>query len=217
MLNLYPRLSVAAAANEDHYAAEDYDDDDDVGRSHRNRALYGIGVVCVSIFLFCVLAAAVSVLKALAFAGTVALLLLVLGCLAPRTTWVLRPPPRRRPANAVLALTARGGCACAPANVPPAFAYACPAGEGEVEGMRCGVMCPVCLEEVRGGEMVRQLPACGHVFHVECIDMWLHSHRTCPMCRCVVSPPPTTVADKASEETAEAPVSASQDEALPPV
>ncbi|KQJ95818.1 hypothetical protein BRADI_3g19216v3 [Brachypodium distachyon] len=205
MLNLYPRLSAASSPRrdgEDHYAAEDYDDDDDnVGRSYRNRALYGIGVVCVSIFLFCVLAAAVSVLKALAFAGTVALLLLVLGCLAPRTTWVLRPPPRRRPANAVLALTARaGGCACAPANVPPAFAYACPAGEGE--GMRrCAA--------------ARWRGSCRHVFHVGCIDMWLHSHRTCPMCRCVLSPPPaTTVADKASLE---APGPASQDEALPPV
>jgi hypothetical protein len=42
----------------------------------------------------------------------------------------------------------------------------------------------VCLEHVRAGETVRQLPACRHLFHVGCIDMWLHSHRTCPLCRC---------------------------------
>ncbi|VAI77873.1 unnamed protein product [Triticum turgidum subsp. durum] len=53
-----------------------------------------------------------------------------------------------------------------------------------------------------------------HLFHVECIDMWLDSHRTCPMCRCVISPPPTPMTAKASEPE-EAPQSS--DEVLPPV
>ena len=52
---------------------------------------------------------------------------------------------------------------------------------------RAGATCSVCLEEVRGGEMVRSLPGCRHVFHVGCIDPWLHSHATCPLCRCQVS------------------------------
>jgi len=46
-----------------------------------------------------------------------------------------------------------------------------------------GATCSVCLEEVRGGEMVRSLPGCRHVFHVGCIDPWLQSHVTCPLCR----------------------------------
>ncbi|XP_066370590.1 RING-H2 finger protein ATL3-like [Miscanthus floridulus] len=46
--------------------------------------------------------------------------------------------------------------------------------------------CAVCLSEVADGEKVRTLPNCGHGFHVECIDMWFHSHDTCPLCRAPV-------------------------------
>ncbi|KAH0937435.1 hypothetical protein HID58_004896 [Brassica napus] len=34
----------------------------------------------------------------------------------------------------------------------------------------------------------RKLRICGHGFHVECIDMWLSSHSTCPLCRSPVLP-----------------------------
>ncbi|RLN12882.1 E3 ubiquitin-protein ligase EL5-like [Panicum miliaceum] len=46
--------------------------------------------------------------------------------------------------------------------------------------------CAVCLSEVADGEKVRTLPKCAHGFHVECIDMWFHSHDTCPLCRAPV-------------------------------
>ncbi|XP_039786771.1 RING-H2 finger protein ATL77-like [Panicum virgatum] len=52
------------------------------------------------------------------------------------------------------------------------------------------------LEGVRRGETARRLPLCGHLFHKECVDMWLHSHATCPLCRCDV-PLPQTCAAKA--------------------
>ncbi|EAY85202.1 hypothetical protein OsI_06565 [Oryza sativa Indica Group] len=48
--------------------------------------------------------------------------------------------------------------------------------------------CAVCLSIVQEGEAVRQLPACKHLFHVGCIDVWLHSHSTCPLCRASVEP-----------------------------
>ncbi|CAO2037876.1 unnamed protein product [Urochloa humidicola] len=50
------------------------------------------------------------------------------------------------------------------------------------------VDCAVCLGEVEKGEMVRRLPACRHVFHMECIDMWLRASVTCPVCRAGVLP-----------------------------
>ncbi|KAG6488660.1 E3 ubiquitin-protein ligase EL5-like [Zingiber officinale] len=45
------------------------------------------------------------------------------------------------------------------------------------------VECAVCLSELAEGETARLLPGCGHGFHLECIDMWFHSHTTCPLCR----------------------------------
>lgn len=49
--------------------------------------------------------------------------------------------------------------------------------------------CSVCLGTVQPGEKVRRLPLCKHLYHVECIDMWLSSHTTCPLCRADVEPP----------------------------
>ncbi|KAJ4762125.1 RING-H2 finger protein-like protein [Rhynchospora pubera] len=49
-----------------------------------------------------------------------------------------------------------------------------------------GIDCAVCLSEVSNGEKARILPKCDHGFHLDCIDMWLFSHSTCPLCRCPV-------------------------------
>ncbi|CAJ2662236.1 RING-H2 finger protein ATL2-like [Trifolium pratense] len=48
--------------------------------------------------------------------------------------------------------------------------------------------CAVCLSEFESGETGRVLPKCKHSFHIECIDMWFHSHSTCPLCRAAVEP-----------------------------
>ncbi|XP_058752289.1 RING-H2 finger protein ATL40-like [Vicia villosa] len=50
------------------------------------------------------------------------------------------------------------------------------------------VECAVCLSLIEDGEMMRLLPNCKHSFHVACIDMWLASHSTCPICRTKVEP-----------------------------
>ncbi|KAJ4799091.1 RING-H2 finger protein ATL5B [Rhynchospora pubera] len=43
--------------------------------------------------------------------------------------------------------------------------------------------CAICLSDFIDGERIRVLPACGHRFHVSCIDTWLRSHCSCPTCR----------------------------------
>lgn len=50
-------------------------------------------------------------------------------------------------------------------------------------GLVEGTDCSVCLSEFEEGESLRLLPKCSHAFHVPCIDTWLRSHKTCPMCR----------------------------------
>jgi len=48
--------------------------------------------------------------------------------------------------------------------------------------------CAVCLGVIKVGAMVKLLPACSHVYHRDCIDLWLSlsSRSTCPLCRCRV-------------------------------
>ncbi|KAD6796414.1 hypothetical protein R6Q59_019796 [Mikania micrantha] len=55
-----------------------------------------------------------------------------------------------------------------------------------VKGIKIGqtvLECAVCLNEFQDHETLRLLPTCSHVFHRDCIDTWLVSHVTCPVCR----------------------------------
>ncbi|CAL4897653.1 unnamed protein product [Urochloa decumbens] len=60
------------------------------------------------------------------------------------------------------------------------------AGAGKPAKTPAASCCAVCLGEYAGGEVLRVLPACAHVFHQRCVDRWLRLHPTCPVCR---SPP----------------------------
>ncbi|KAL8540774.1 hypothetical protein ACS0TY_002118 [Phlomoides rotata] len=67
----------------------------------------------------------------------------------------------------------------------PTFSYS------EVKDHQIGkgaLECAVCLNEFEENETLRLLPKCDHVFHPECIDAWLESHVTCPVCRANLSP-----------------------------
>ncbi|KAF7817882.1 E3 ubiquitin-protein ligase ATL6 [Senna tora] len=50
--------------------------------------------------------------------------------------------------------------------------------------------CAVCLCEFEDSETLRLIPKCDHVFHPDCIDEWLASHTTCPVCRANLVPQP---------------------------
>nr|XP_004238534.2 E3 ubiquitin-protein ligase ATL15 [Solanum lycopersicum] len=51
--------------------------------------------------------------------------------------------------------------------------------------------CAICLNEFEDAEALRLLPKCSHVFHPNCIDAWLFSHITCPVCRANLLPDPS--------------------------
>ncbi|KAL6911469.1 hypothetical protein ACP4OV_000274 [Aristida adscensionis] len=53
--------------------------------------------------------------------------------------------------------------------------------------------CAVCLCEFDGEDRLRLLPVCGHAFHVHCIDTWLLSNSTCPLCRGTLFVPGMTI------------------------
>ncbi|KAK1275758.1 RING-H2 finger protein ATL13 [Acorus gramineus] len=50
-------------------------------------------------------------------------------------------------------------------------------------GLKDPFDCAVCLCEFEADDKLRLLPKCSHAFHIECIDTWLLSHSTCPLCR----------------------------------
>ncbi|OAY46756.1 RING-H2 finger protein ATL13 [Manihot esculenta] len=50
-------------------------------------------------------------------------------------------------------------------------------------GLKNPFDCAVCLCEFEPEDKLRLLPKCSHAFHMECIDTWLLSHSTCPLCR----------------------------------
>ncbi|KAL5732891.1 hypothetical protein ACOSQ2_032583 [Xanthoceras sorbifolium] len=43
--------------------------------------------------------------------------------------------------------------------------------------------CSICLGEFEDGDKVKILPRCQHSYHCECIDRWLRTRSSCPLCR----------------------------------
>ncbi|KAM7531323.1 hypothetical protein LguiB_034733 [Lonicera macranthoides] len=51
-------------------------------------------------------------------------------------------------------------------------------------GVESPESCAVCLYEFDGGDEIRRLSNCRHIFHRSCLDRWMdHDQKTCPLCR----------------------------------
>ncbi|XP_039806024.1 RING-H2 finger protein ATL46-like [Panicum virgatum] len=71
----------------------------------------------------------------------------------------------------------------------PVFAYQEIVVGGGGDGDKEPFDCAVCLCEFDAEDRLRLLPLCGHAFHLNCIDTWLLSNSTCPLCRGVLFAP----------------------------
>ncbi|KAL6631351.1 hypothetical protein ACP70R_028201 [Stipagrostis hirtigluma subsp. patula] len=50
------------------------------------------------------------------------------------------------------------------------------------------LLCAICLDELRQGQLCSEVPSCRHVFHRDCISIWARSNGSCPLCRAKIVP-----------------------------
>ncbi|KAK6926695.1 Zinc finger, RING-type [Dillenia turbinata] len=94
--------------------------------------------------------------------------------------------PRRRRnvhhSTAQLSATQQTGRLCSRQGLEPAAVRSLPMFSYDADAKH-PIDCAVCLTEFEDGETVKVIPCCRHVFHPCCIDTWLFSHASCPLCR----------------------------------
>ncbi|TMW87093.1 hypothetical protein EJD97_020434 [Solanum chilense] len=101
-------------------------------------------------------------------------------------TWHLRNSPNGTPIDP--RVSANGQLGLDPSIIKsfPTFTYS------SVKDYRkesCGFECAICLVEFDNNSVLRLVTSCNHVYHQDCIDLWLESHKTCPVCRANLESP----------------------------
>jgi len=49
-------------------------------------------------------------------------------------------------------------------------------------------MCSICLDPMKTGDILCEIPQCKHTFHAQCIRTWIDKSGICPYCRRDVDP-----------------------------
>ena len=96
----------------------------------------------------------------------------------PSRTWRRDPAAPSGSGSASVDAAAGSGAGSSAGAAVAAGGAAGGSGAGREQQQQCSV----CLAEFEDGEAVRTLP-CFHSYHAECIDRWLGTHRTCPICK----------------------------------
>jgi len=59
-------------------------------------------------------------------------------------------------------------------------------------------MCAICRIDLQQNEIIRKINSCGHIFHHNCLDNWLKTNHTCPICRCSLKTNNNTITNEES-------------------
>ncbi|GMN62034.1 hypothetical protein TIFTF001_031109 [Ficus carica] len=68
-------------------------------------------------------------------------------------------------------------------NSLPLFSFSSVTRRGGTAFAISGADCAVCLSKFEPADQLRLLPICCHAFHALCVDTWLQSNQSCPLCR----------------------------------
>lgn len=52
---------------------------------------------------------------------------------------------------------------------------------------RHNICCSICLGPFEPGQRTQEILPCRHYFHANCLEQWLASHDSCPLCRCTAT------------------------------
>ncbi|XP_047938207.1 RING-H2 finger protein ATL66-like [Salvia hispanica] len=69
------------------------------------------------------------------------------------------------------------------AGLDPASISSLPVSSFAMKPSHGGAECAICLSIFQEGERVKVLPLCRHGFHSDCVDEWLRTRSSCPLCR----------------------------------
>lgn len=56
------------------------------------------------------------------------------------------------------------------------------------QGLGEQTKCLICLEEFGNGDDIKTLP-CLHIYHQRCVERWLHTDNSCPVCKTPIGQP----------------------------